>query len=181
MSAKGDMLWQKTQEEVSHGQAVWSGNFLSDEPGNEVIILCSGHVGDFMTCRGSDGATLAHFQHRTVYRAYPDMPAKVRWSADGSDCLWIPVDRALVDGRGNVVQALDEYDREVQQTLHAGPRLGALPAQAFAVDLCGDARDELVLYQPYDGQAIYIFTQEDNAKAKPYRAAPDTYNMRTYF
>ena len=35
------------------------------------------------------------------------------------------------------------------------------PPQAFAVDACGDERDELVLYQPYNGEAILIFTQPD--------------------
>jgi hypothetical protein len=30
------------------------------------------------------------------------------------------------------------------------------------VDLCGDAREEVILYQPYQGKAVYIFTQADS-------------------
>lgn len=181
LSAQGDVLWQKSKEEVSHGQAIWAGDFIVDEPGNEVVILCSGHVGDFITCRGSDGATLARFQHRSTYRAYPDMPARVRWLADGSDLLWIPVDRALVDGRGKVAQTLGPYDREVDDRLRGGSAKSQLPVQAFAADLCGDEREELVLYQPYAGEAIYIFTQDAGAREKPYQHSPELYNMRTYF
>ena len=53
--------------------------------------------------------------------------------------------------------------------------------QAFAVDLCVDAREELVLYQPYNGRAILIFTQEDsNGRKKAYVHERDAYNIRSY-
>ena len=55
-------------------------------------------------------------------------------------------------------------------------------AQATAVDLCGDARQEIVLYQPYDGRAVFVFTQPDSdGHEKPYVPQPATYNFRTYF
>ena len=55
LSAKGEVLWEKTRQEVPHGQGIWAGNFIDEEPGIESIILRSGHVGDFITVRGSDG------------------------------------------------------------------------------------------------------------------------------
>jgi hypothetical protein len=67
----------KTTVEVSHGQGVWAGNSIDDEPGNEVIILRSGHRGDFTTLRGSDGAQPATFQQRQALEGYPDFPCVV--------------------------------------------------------------------------------------------------------
>ena len=58
----------------------------------------------------------------------------------------------------------------------------AIATQAFAVDLCGDQRDEVVLYQPYDGEAILIFTQPDSdRKSKPYTHQENVYNIHSYF
>lgn len=40
----------------------------------------------------------------------------------------------------------------------------------------------LVLYQPYNGQAILIFTQPDSdGRDKPYVHDEDAYNIRSYF
>lgn len=57
-----------------------------------------------------------------------------------------------------------------------------LAVQAVPFDLCGDAREELVLYQPYHGKAVYIFTQADSDAAKnPYRPQRNAYNRPSYF
>ena len=54
--------------------------------------------------------------------------------------------------------------------------------QAFAVDLCGDDRHELVLYQPYNGNAVLIFTQHDSdGREKPYVPQEAAYSIRSYF
>jgi Glycosyl hydrolases family 2/Rhamnogalacturonan lyase family 11, C-terminal domain/Glycosyl hydrolases family 2, TIM barrel domain len=180
LSSTGEILWQKTKEEVSHGQAVWAGDFIPEEPGQEVIVLCSGHVGNFITCRGTDGKTLAGFKQRTTYRAYPDMPTVVRWQGKG-ELLWIPVDRILVNGWGHVVETLGALDNQVERDLFAGKKKTWLAAQAFALDLCGDERDEMVLYQPYDGEAIFVFTQNTGAKEKQYVPQGNAYNIRSYF
>jgi hypothetical protein len=182
MSADGRTIWEKTSEEVSHGQGIWAGDFIEDEPGREVIILKSGHVGDFLTVRASDGAPLAQFKHRTVFGGYPDFPCVVNWQSQQVQALWIPVDRSLVDGKGRVVAALGSNEEAVRDGLDWGTTKSTLAVQAFAVDLCGDQRDELVLYQPYRGQRIFLFTQPDSdAGDKPYRHQKSAYNMHTYF
>jgi hypothetical protein len=54
--------------------------------------------------------------------------------------------------------------------------------QVLATDLCGDERDELVMYQPYNGEGILIFTQPDSDdEEKRYVHRKDVYNMHTYF
>ncbi|MEJ2700900.1 MAG: hypothetical protein P8Z79_00495, partial [Sedimentisphaerales bacterium] len=96
--------------------------------------------------------------------------------------LWIPIDRTLVDGYGNVVADLGEYETMVKEQLRWGEDKSHIAVQAFAVDLCGDEHEELVLYQPYNGQAILTFTQEDsNGQQKPYVHERDAYNIRSYF
>jgi hypothetical protein len=182
LSAEGKTIWAKTSEEVSHGQGVWAGNFIDEEPGPEVIVLCSGHVGDFLTVRAADGKPLAAFQHRTRYKAYPDFPCVVDWQGGNVQSLWVPIDRSLVDGRGRTVAHLGSHEKLAGEALQWGTTKDHLAVQAFAVDLCGDARDELVLYQPYNGEAILIFTQADSdGREKPYVAQPAAYNIRSYY
>jgi outer membrane protein assembly factor BamB len=182
LSAAGETLWEKTTEEVSHGQGIWAGNFIEEEPGQEVVILKSGHQGDFLTVRGSDGESLATFQHRRELKGYPDFPCIVNWQSRQIQTLWIPVDRCLVGGRGNVVAGLGSYEARVRQRLQWGTTKSHVATQAFAVDLCGDDRDELVLYQPYNGESVMIFTQTDSdGREKPYVHQPSTYNIHSYF
>ncbi len=182
LDVQGNIIWQASAEEVTHGQGMWVGRFIEGEPGMQAIILKSGHVGDFLTLDAATGATIATFTHLTQYEQYPDTPMSVRWSRPDAELLYLPVDRALVDGRGRLVADLGSYDAEVREALGCGNTKKDLAAQAFPVDLCGDAREELVLYQPYNGTAIFIFTQEDGGgQPKPYVAPPHAYNYRTYF
>ena len=182
MSANGKVLWEKTRQEVPHGQGIWAGNFIDKEPGLEVIILRSGHVGDFITVRGSDGKQLAAFRHSKNYKGYPDFPCVVNWTGTKEQSLWMPIDRTLVNGYGRIVADLGEHEPMVKERLQWGESKSHIAVQAFAVDLCGDDREELVLYQPYNGQAILIFTQEDsNGRKKPYVHKRNAYNIRSYF
>jgi len=182
MSAKGEILWEKTRKEVPHGQGIWAGNFVAEEPGIEVIILRSGHVGDFITVQGGNGKQLAAFKHTTNYNGYPDFPCVVNWKGTEEQSLWIPIDRTVIDGYGHVIADLGEYEGMVKDLLQWGESKSHIAVQAFAVDLCGDPREELVLYQPYNGEAILIFTQEDSdGEKKPYVHYQDLYNIRSYF
>ena len=115
-------------------------------------------------------------------KAHPDFPIVVDWQSRRVQSLWIPVDRRLVDGRGATVQDLGPYDARVSERLGCGTTKSQLAAQAFALDLCGDEREELVLYQPYHGRSVFIFTQPDSdARPKPYVHQPAAYNIRSYF
>lgn len=182
LDPSGKSIWQKTTEQVSHGQGIWAGNFIDSEPGDEVIILKSGHWGDFVTVRGSDGKQLAAFQHRRELKGYPDFPCVVNWLGGGIQSLWIPIDRSLVDGRGEVVADLGSYEDHVRDRLEWGTTKSHVATQAFAVDLCGDEREELVLYQPYHGKSILIFTQPDSdGGEKPYVHQENVYNIHSYF
>jgi hypothetical protein len=182
LAPTGESIWEKTTAEVSHGQGIWAGDFIDEEPGPEVIVLKSGHWGDFVTLSGAAGRQLAAFQHRRELKGYPDFPCVVNWSREGSQSLWIPIDRCLVDGRGNVTADLGCHEDIVRERLNWGTTKSHVATQAFAVDLCGDEREELVLYQPYNGKAILIFTQADSdGQAKPYTHQSNAYNIHSYF
>lgn len=182
LDPSGKPIWQKTTEEVSHGQGIWAGNFIDSEPGDEVILLKSGHWGDFVTVRGSDGKQLAAFQHRRELKGYPDFPCVVNWLGGGVQSLWIPIDRCLVDGHGQVVADLGTREEHVHDRLQWGTTKSHVAAQAFAIDLCGDPREELVLYQPYNGRSILIFTQPDSDMSeKTYVHRKNAYNIHSYF
>jgi len=183
MSLQGEIIWEKTRKEVPHGQAIWVGNFLENHSGLEAVILYSGHTGDFMTVDAATGKELARFHHYTVQeRAYPDFPCPVNWMGTQVQSLWIPVDRSVVDGQGHVLASLGENEDLVRTILHWGNTKQCPAVQAFALDVCGDEREELILYQPYAGQGILIFTQPDgNLREKPYCHGKAAYNIRTYF
>ena len=182
LTADGNTVWEKTTAEVSHGQGIWAANFIEEEPGQEVIILRSGHVGDFITVRGTDGAELAAFKHQREYGGYPDFPCVVNWKSREVQSLWVPIDRYLVDGKGEIVAELGPHEERVRTALQWGTTKAHVATQAFAVDLCGDDRDELVLYQPYNGKAILIFTQPDSdGIEKQYVHQRNAYNMHSYF
>jgi hypothetical protein len=125
---------------------------------------------------------LARFEHRKLLPAYPDFPTTVNWKSHNVQSLWLPQDRTLVDGKGQIVAELGDYDELVQKKLHCGTSWRPVGAQAFAVDICGDDREDLVLYEPYAGESIFIFTQPDSdAKPKLYRPQKNAYNIRSYF
>ena len=182
LSLAGEVLWQKTREEVEHGQAVWTGNFIEDLPGNQVVACCCGHVGSFRTFAGSDGRTLAQFSHKKLPAAYPDFPTVVNWKNKDVQSLWIPQDRTIVDGRGQIIAELGEMDEYVQKKLKCGTSWNPVGAQAFALDICGDSSDDLVLYEPYAGESIFIFSHPDSdQKEKYYVQQTNAYNIRSYF
>ena len=96
--------------------------------------------------------------------------------------LFILIDRSVVDGYGRLVSDLGQYEKLVKELLQQGQSKDHIAVQAFAVDLCGDEREELVLYQPYNGEAILIFTQSDSdGMQKPYVHEQDAYNVADYF
>lgn len=131
---------------------------------------------------GTDGRPLATFQHHRELEGYPDFPCVVNWMSRDVQSLWIPIDRCLVDGYGNVVADLGAHEEHVRRRLHWGTSKSHVAVQAFAIDLCGDERDELVLYQPYHGESIMIFTQPDSdGREKTYVHQENAYNIHSYF
>jgi len=183
----GSPVWSKSKEDVPHGQAAWAGNFVPGRDGLEIVVLRSGHYGRFLTLDAETGDKVAEFEHRggvvdqAGSRRYPDMPTVIDWHEAGK-ALWIPVDRRLADGLGRTIADLGTVDARVAESLNAGTSKQHLPVQAIAVDICGDTREEVVLYQPYQGKGIYVFVRHDSdCQEKFYVHRKSVYNRKSYF
>ena len=141
------------------------------------MIQNQGHIASFMSADPTTGGKLHDIP---MGRHYPDWPVKVSWLSPNIQSLWMPLQRVLIDGRGQTVQGLGQYDHRVTETLHAGTSKTQPGVQALGLDLCGDHRQELVLYQPFQGERLFVFTQADsNGDQKPYVPQKQAYNMRS--
>lgn len=152
---------------VHHGQEVRCGDLRADSPGNELVFRPNGHQANLIVA-GQEGTVLAKFD-------VPDSPNNtgieiVYWNGPGQPGL-IYSPAALFDGEGNKVATLDELPPPT------GGRMGwyhCIPA-----NVCGDEREELVLYDP-EADAVYIYTPApfDKDAFRVYRPTARQYNPR---
>jgi hypothetical protein len=131
------------EEVVPHGQEVRYGNFRPELPGRELAIRYNGHHADVMIV-SSEGEVLERF--RVDESPNNTGMETVRWDG-GADLLFSPA--ALFDGHGRKVVSLPDLPPP------SGGKMGWY--HCFPADVCGDAREEAVLYDPY-GDAVYIYT-----------------------
>ena len=78
---------------------------------------------------------------------------------------------ALYDGEGNKVVTFPDLPPPT------GGRMGWY--HCFPADVCGDAREEVVLYDPY-GDAVYIYSPKPfhTNQYEGYKHTPRQYNAR---
>lgn len=131
------------RDDVGHAQRISVGSYLG-EPGKFGICLVNywGHQGIiyFYDC---DGKLL--WEKETGLNGQVLTP--VNWKGDGTELILVNADcekGGLMDGRGNLVVSF--------------PRDGHPDLCAEAIDLFGDNRDELVVW---DQKQMYIYTQAD--------------------
>lgn len=141
----GKPLIRLGSKAVPHGQEVRCGNLRPDLSGNELVIRHDGHRPKLMVV-SSKGRVLTRFD-------VPPSPNEtgieiVRWNGPGEpDLIYVPA--GLYDGRGRRVVEFPDLPSP------SGGKMGwyhCIPA-----NVCGDARDEVVLYDPYTC-SIYIYT-----------------------
>ena len=133
-----------------------------------MIVRNQGHASDVIVI-SNQGNVLKRFQlndspnetgMETVFWDGPDHPALLY----NGGMLW--------RSNGKISQTLPGLDPP------GGPaRMGwyhCIPA-----DICGDSREELILYNPWD-TAVYVYTQESEKTSplKAYHAGPRQYNAR---
>ena len=168
LDERGDVIIKLGQEEVPHGQEIRVGRFRSGDSNPQMIIRWNGHSTDVLVVDVA-GATLAELDlnpspnntgMEVVYWDGEDAPALLY----NGGMLWHPL-------RGS------------------GARLPELPPpepigrmawyHCIPADVCGDDREELVLYNPWTTR-VYIYTQHDNDETglKGFKARPRQYNPR---
>lgn len=143
LDAAGGHLLHLGDEVVPHGQEVRSGNFRPDLPGRELAIRYNGHHQDVMMVSAKGEILDCFWVDESPNNTGMET---VRWGAD-ADLLYSPA--ALFDGYGRKVATLPGLP------LPSGGKMGWY--HCFAADVCGDEREEVVLFDPY-GDAIYIYT-----------------------
>ncbi|MFP4249557.1 MAG: hypothetical protein ACLFU7_07845 [Armatimonadota bacterium] len=145
LDERGKALVRLGGQHVPHGQEVRCGNLRADSPGNELVLRYDGHTPRVMIV-GIEGEVLDRFE-------VPESPNNtglevVRWNGSAEPAV-IYSPAALVDGFGRAVSdfpGLPEPSGGRQGWFHCVP-----------ADICGDARDEVVLFDP-QAASVFIYT-----------------------
>jgi hypothetical protein len=146
LDGTGRRLFELGLEMVPHGQEIRCGRYHADSSERELVIRYNGHHPDLLIA-GTEGV-------RTRFRV-DESPNNtgletIRWNgAAGPDLIYSPA--ALWDGDGN--RAVDFPDLPPAR----GGKMGWY--HCFPANVCGDDREEVILYDPYQDR-VHIYTQE---------------------
>lgn len=152
------------QVRVGHNQSPSIGDFRPDLPGLEYFSINFWKNPGIVTLFDRDGGVLA--QGEPVHTGSPMLP--VNWRGDGEEFVLLsgnPREGGMLDGRLRRVVMF--------------PEDGHPDLAANVLDLTGDARDEVVLW---DQQRVWIYTQDRpfrGARIYAPRRSPD-YNESNY-
>jgi hypothetical protein len=135
------------QVRVGHTQTAAVGKFRADLPGLQYFTVNFWKNPGITTLFDADGNILA--QGEPIHSGSPTLP--VNWRGDGSELL-------LLSGSAREGGLIDGQLRRVVSF----PDDGHPELTAAVLDLTGDARDEIVLW---DQNAIWIYTQDAPAPA----------------
>jgi len=160
------------EEAVPHGQEVRVADFLPNRPGPEMVIRYNGHLPDVMLVDNT-GTIMKRFR----LNSSPNETGleAVLWNgAEGpalllnGGALWTPTGERLAKLPGLPPPAGPKRTARTMAWYHCIP-----------ADVCGDEREEAVLYNPWD-RFVWIYTA---APLRPesfsgYTAGPRQYNVR---
>ncbi len=172
MAADGNVILALGAEEVPHGQEVRVANFRGDLPGPEMVLRHKGHTADLLVVSSTSPTPIVdrlqlnfsptNVGMEPVYWNGPDRPALLcnggwLWDLEQKTGYSLP---ALPDPNGNKVHRMGFYH--------------AIPA-----NVCGDTREELVLWDP-TARHVYVYTPEplNESAYSGYQAGPRQYNPR---
>ena len=172
MDARGKVLlsvWAKA--EVPHGQEVRVANLRDDLPGPEMVIRHKGHTPDAILVSSETNRIVSRLQLNAsptnvgMEPVFWNSPDKAALLYNGG-WLW-----DLKTAKGNPLPDLPPPNGG---KVHRMGFYHAIPA-----NLCGDDREELVLWDP-TATDIFIYTPKplDQSAYRGYRAGPRQYNPR---
>ncbi len=138
------------RDNIGHAQRVSTGNYCLERPGFELAVVNYwGHQG-IVYLYDSEGNPLWEFENELS----GNMLTPVNWDGDGRDLILLNADSkrgGLLDGTGVRCVSFPEDGHPVMC--------------AEAINLTGDARDELVVW---DYHWLYIYTQDDDFMENAY-------------
>jgi hypothetical protein len=145
LDAEGNPILSLGFDVVPHGQEIRCGRLLPDASENALVIRYNGHHTDLMVV-DSNGQINSRFHvDETPNNTGLEV---IRWNGDEA-CELIYSPAALFDSAGDRVVTFPELPPP------SGGKMGWY--HCFPADVCGDAREEVILYDPYS-DAIYIYT-----------------------
>ncbi|MHC4995089.1 MAG: hypothetical protein ACYTGQ_08560 [Planctomycetota bacterium] len=171
VDARGRIVLGLGEKQVPHGQEVRVADFRVDPPGPEMVIRHTGHTTDALLVSSATNTIVERFKinespnntgMEPVYWRGAHQPALLY----NGGWLW---DLTTMTGA-----ALPGLPPPNGKAVHRMGFYHAIPA-----NLCGDAREELVLYDP-TAQHIYLYTPAplDESAYTVYRHASRQYNPR---
>ncbi len=172
MDAEGKAVLALGGDEVPHGQEVRVANFRGDLPGPELVLRHKGHTTDLLVVSSSASEPIVdrlqinfsptNVGMEPVYWNGPDQPALLY----NGGWLW--------DLQEKTGPSLPDLPPPNGNKIHRMGFYHAIPA-----NLCGDGREELVLWDP-TARHVYIYAQkpvQDGVFTK-YQGGPRQYNPR---
>ncbi len=167
LRSDGTSVFSLGLETVPHGQEIRCGNLLTDSSGRELVVRYNGHKPELMVVDNS-GQIRSRFR---VEEAPNNTGLEIiRWNGLGNaELIYSPA--ALYDAYGNKVVTFPELPPPT------GGKMGWY--HCFPADVCGDEREEVILYDPYS-DTVYIYTPKpfNPNQFKGYKHTERQYNAR---
>lgn len=172
MDARGNVILSLGKSEVPHGQEVRVANFRGDLPGPEMVLRCKGHTTDLLVVSSTSPEPIVdrlqlnfsptNVGMEPVYWNGPDSPALLY----NGGWLW--------DLKERTGRSLPNLPLPNGNKIHRMGFYHAIPA-----DICGDEREELVLWDP-TARHVYIYTPKplNEAAYRRYEQGPRQTNPR---
>lgn len=171
VDSTGTVILRLGEEKVPHGQEVRVADFLADSPGPEMVLRWNGHKTDLHVVTSAGNRIVDTFPvnfsptnvgMEAVYWHGPGKPALLYnggWLWDVARRTGRPIP-GLPPSNGGDVHRMGFYHM--------------IPA-----DLCGDRREEMVLWDP-TASSLFLYTAEtpDESLYRGYRPTPRQYNPR---
>jgi len=171
MDAQGNAVLKLGEKLVPHGQEVRVADFHRGYPGPEMALRWNGHRTDIYVVSSAAGQVMSKLKinfsptnvgMEAVHWNGPDKPALLYnggwlWDLETGKGAALP---GLPPPRGNKVHRMSFY-------------------HVIAADVCGDEREELVLWDPAAAH-VYVYTADplDEAAYSGYRPGSKQYNPR---
>jgi hypothetical protein len=171
LDERGEAVTCLGGEAVPHGQELRVAHFTDDLAGGQMIVRCNGHHPDVLLA-APDGRVLGTFTLNATTNNTGMEPV-----------LWEGADRPALLCNGD---ALWRASGEAAFVLNGLPEVLGNPGRlrmswyhCIPADVCGDAREETVLYNPWDSfVAVFTPAPYDAHAFGGYHAGPRQYNVR---
>ncbi len=168
---RGNVILRLGEQLVPHGQEVRVADFRSDFAGPEMALRYNGHTPEVCVVGSTNGRVIGRMKlnesptnvgMEPVYWNGPDRPALLAnggrlWDLQSGDSQSLP---GLPPPGGNRAHRMGFY-------------------HTIAADVCGDRREELVLWDP-TAEGVYVYTAAplDKRAYRGYDAGPRQFNPR---